>query len=145
MTKFDTFENVRNWIEEIHRHTPADLPIILIGNKSDLDQRRKVDREQAVDFARELGISYMETSALNKSNVEKAFMTLVGNIYQKKKQTTTHQDRLDEPKLRGIGPSIPVVSNPLDEENVGQQSFHLKNDYSDDESTDPQKQTRRCC
>lgn len=85
LTKHDSFEHVRNWIEEVYRHTPADLPIVLVGNKSDLDDQRRVSREEATALAAQLNVSYMETSALNASNVEQAFTLLVTSIYQKKK------------------------------------------------------------
>ncbi|CAF0784712.1 unnamed protein product [Rotaria sordida] len=84
LTKLDSFDHIPTWIEEVHRHTPSDLPIVLVGNKSDLVDQRKVSREQATALAEELNLSYMETSALNASNVEQAFVLLVTSIYQKK-------------------------------------------------------------
>ncbi|CAF4653641.1 unnamed protein product [Rotaria sp. Silwood1] len=84
LTKPDSFDHITTWIEEVHRHTPSDLPIVLVGNKSDLVDQRKVSREQATALAEQLNLSYMETSALNASNVEQAFVLLVTSIYQKK-------------------------------------------------------------
>ncbi|CAF2378975.1 unnamed protein product [Rotaria sp. Silwood2] len=84
LTKPDSFDHITTWIEEVHRHTPADLPIVLVGNKSDLIDQRKISREQATSLAEQLNLSYMETSALNASNVEQAFVLLVTSIYQKK-------------------------------------------------------------
>jgi len=85
LTKHDSFDHITNWIEEVHRHTPADLPIVLVGNKSDLVDERKVSREEATALAEQMHLSYMETSALNASNVEQAFTLLVTSIYNKKK------------------------------------------------------------
>ncbi|CAF4529563.1 unnamed protein product, partial [Rotaria magnacalcarata] len=77
LTKPDSFEHIATWIEEVHRHTPPDLPIVLVGNKSDLTDQRKVSRQQATALAEQLNLSYMETSALNATNVEQAFALLV--------------------------------------------------------------------
>ncbi|CAF0782523.1 unnamed protein product [Adineta ricciae] len=84
LTKPESFEHINTWIEELHRHTPADIPIVLVGNKSDLVDQRKVSQDQAKDLAQRLKVSYMETSALNASNVEQAFITLVKSIFYKK-------------------------------------------------------------
>ena len=148
LTKQDTFDHIANWIDDIHRHTPPDLPIILIGNKSDLAQRRKISREQAIDLAQELGISYMETSALNASNVETAFTMLVKNIYQKKKSAPVNQPLPNNPAAPGLGRSVPVVAGPIDETTVGQDSFRLKNTYDDDDDDEVSSRTKkdgRCC
>lgn len=84
ITKHDSFEHIKNWIDEVHRHTPADLPIVLVGNKSDLEDQRKVTRDEATALAAQLNLSYMETSALNATNVEQAFTLLVTSIYKRK-------------------------------------------------------------
>ncbi|CAF0846840.1 unnamed protein product [Adineta ricciae] len=84
LTKPESFEHINTWIEELHRHTPADIPIVLVGNKSDLVDQRKVSQDQAKDLAQRLKVSYMETSALNASNVEQAFVTLVKSVFYKK-------------------------------------------------------------
>ena len=85
LTKPDTFQHVSTWIDEVYRHTPADLPIVLVGNKSDLVEQRAVSREEATALAKHLNLSYMETSALNASNVEQAFVLLVTSVYEKNK------------------------------------------------------------
>jgi len=57
-----------------------DVPIILIGNKCDMDDRRQVSREEAVAKAREWGKNYIETSAKTRENVDRAFFEIVGEI-----------------------------------------------------------------
>jgi Ras-related protein Rab-11A len=84
LTKLDSFQNITTWIDEFHMHTPSNLPIVLVGNKSDLVNQRRVSREQATELAERLNLSYMETSALNASNVEQAFVLLITSIYQQK-------------------------------------------------------------
>ncbi|XP_034046256.1 ras-related protein R-Ras [Thalassophryne amazonica] len=54
-----------------------DFPMVLIGNKSDLEQHRVISTEDAQAFARENRIHYMEASAKNRYNVDEAFLELV--------------------------------------------------------------------
>lgn len=56
---------------------------MLIGNKSDLDSRREVRREEGEAFAREHGLVFMETSAKTAANVEEAFINTAKEIYEK--------------------------------------------------------------
>ncbi|KAL7860802.1 hypothetical protein AOLI_G00171510 [Acnodon oligacanthus] len=57
-----------------------DFPMVLVGNKSDLDQHRVITREEAMAFARENRIHYMESSAKNRHNVDEAFLEVVRAI-----------------------------------------------------------------
>ena len=59
------------------------MVIMLIGNKSDLEARREVKREEGEAFAREHGLVFMETSAKTAANVEEAFINTAKEIYDK--------------------------------------------------------------
>jgi len=50
--------------------------MVLIGNKADLEEERRVKKEEALEVAKEFNLAYMETSALNAQNIEAAFETL---------------------------------------------------------------------
>jgi len=62
------------------------MSIILIGNKSDLDGRRAVSREEGAAFAAQHGLLFLETSAKTSSNVEAAFMNPAQEVYNKIKR-----------------------------------------------------------
>ena len=82
VTRAQTFENVDKWIEEVHKHLPGgDTVLMLLGNKSDLHNLRDVAEEAASIKAEELGIPYLETSALEGSNVEAAFESIIDVVY----------------------------------------------------------------
>ena len=55
---------------------------MLIGNKTDLKHLRAVATEDAQSFAEKEGLAFIETSALEATNVEKAFQTILGDIYR---------------------------------------------------------------
>ena len=57
------------------------MTIMLIGNKSDLEQDRVVSLDEGEKFARMNGLMFMETSALNGNNVDEAFTQMTRNIY----------------------------------------------------------------
>lgn len=59
------------------------MVIMLIGNKSDLESRREVKKEEGEAFAREHGLVFMETSARTAANVEEAFINTAKEIYEK--------------------------------------------------------------
>ncbi|XP_063048418.1 ras-related protein Rab-42a [Engraulis encrasicolus] len=88
LTNRKTFEHVREWHREVSEHIlPHHMVYILVGHKSDLvDPRggagRKVTREEAEQLAAELGIRYVETSAKQNSNVDRAFELLTRDILE---------------------------------------------------------------
>ncbi|KAJ2614821.1 ras GTPase [Coemansia sp. RSA 1365] len=78
VTDSETFGNVKQWLQEIDRYASEGVNKLLVGNKSDLE--RSVDFTEASEFAESLSIPFLETSAKNSSNVEKAFMTMAKQI-----------------------------------------------------------------
>ncbi|OVA00135.1 Small GTPase superfamily [Macleaya cordata] len=83
VTKPTTFENVGRWLKELREHADSNIVIMLIGNKTDLKHLRGVATEDAQSFAEKEGLSFIETSALEATNVEKAFQTILGEVYRK--------------------------------------------------------------
>ncbi|KAI6153253.1 rab-type small GTP-binding protein [Pisolithus tinctorius] len=71
-----SFNNIRTWYANIEQHASEGVNKILIGNKSDWDDKRVVTKEQGLALAQELGIGFMETSAKLNVGVEDAFFTL---------------------------------------------------------------------
>eukprot|EP00124_Ichthyophonus_hoferi_P004031 Ihof_evm3s399 gene=Ihof_evmTU3s399 len=83
ITRRETFNHLTTWLEDARQHSSTDMAIMLIGNKSDLDARRKVSREEGEAFAKEHGLIFLETSAKTADNVEEAFMDTAKQIYGK--------------------------------------------------------------
>ena len=69
-----SFSNINVWLKEVKLQSHPDVKIILIGNKSDLEEKRQVTYEEAKKFAKENNILYFEeTSAKNGTNTKEAF------------------------------------------------------------------------
>ena len=73
-----SFEHILNWINIVKDFNDK-MPILLIGNKTDLEEERIVSYEEGKKLADEKNLEFMETSALNGNNVDEAFI-LFGNI-----------------------------------------------------------------
>ncbi|KAE8542422.1 hypothetical protein D1P53_001200 [Cryptococcus gattii VGV] len=82
IAKHQTYENVTRWLKELRDHADANIVIMLVGNKSDLKHLRAVSTDEAKQFATENGLSFIETSALDASNVESAFQNILTDIYR---------------------------------------------------------------
>lgn len=82
ISKHQTFENVTRWLKELRDHADNNIVIMLVGNKSDLRHLRAVPTEDAKQFASDNNLSFIETSALDASNVELAFQNILTEIYR---------------------------------------------------------------
>ncbi|GJM94156.1 hypothetical protein PR202_ga10775 [Eleusine coracana subsp. coracana] len=80
VTDQESFNNVKQWLNEIDRYASENVNKLLVGNKCDLAENRVVSFEAGKALADEIGIPFLETSAKDATNVEKAFMTMAGEI-----------------------------------------------------------------
>lgn len=82
ITNRNSFTNLDIWFHEIKNYGHKDVKILLIGNKIDLSEKRRVTTEEADKFAREHNTFYMETSAKSNSDrcVDQAFQKIIDLI-----------------------------------------------------------------
>jgi len=105
ISRRSTFEHItEHWLEEIKKYTNQDIVILLVGNKSDLRHLRNVPTQEAQAFAERNGLTYIETSALDRTNVEAAFETIVTKTYE---AFTNRPEPSPNP-----GPQPPPVARP---------------------------------
>lgn len=91
VTNKDSFLNVGNWMNEITKYASDNVNKLLIGNKTDLAERRVVSFEEAKELADSLGVSYIETSAKTASGVEESFTRMTASIKGKIVSNSTPQ------------------------------------------------------
>jgi Ras-related protein Rab-11A len=114
ITKHVTYENVERWLKELRDHADSNIVIMLVGNKSDLKHLRGVPTDDAQAFSEKEGLSFIETSALESTNVEKAFQRILTEIYRivSKKALASEESPTEGP---GQGTNIvPLDSNTPD-------------------------------
>uniref|UniRef100_A0A1D1Y551 Ras-related protein RABA5a n=1 Tax=Anthurium amnicola TaxID=1678845 RepID=A0A1D1Y551_9ARAE len=81
ISRRQTFDSIGRWLNELHTHSDMNVVTILVGNKTDLKDAREVTTDEGKALAEAQGLFYMETSALDSSNVKAAFETVVKEIY----------------------------------------------------------------
>ena len=64
----DSFEGIKNYVKQIKNNKKESLPMILVGNKCDLENERQVTKQQAQEYANSIGAIYFECSALTDAN-----------------------------------------------------------------------------
>jgi len=89
VTDNDTFSNVKQWLQEIDRYASEGVNKLLVGNKSDLTGKKVVEYSVAKEFADQLNIPFLETSAKNATNVEQAFLTMAKQIKDRMGSSST--------------------------------------------------------
>ena len=80
ITDRESFENLNSWLIEIEKNANKNVYKLLIGNKCDLEDKRKVSFQEGKDFAESNGMKFMETSAKTASKVQEAFELLTNEI-----------------------------------------------------------------
>ena len=78
-----SFEHVDRWYETTKRESTQDISIVLVGNKCDLENERKISKEKGEEKAKTLNCPFFETSALSKIKIEDIFTEMINNIYDR--------------------------------------------------------------
>ena len=104
LTRRESFEKVKSWYQEISKLIEEkDIPIVIIGNKSDLTEQRLISTEEGEELAKSLSenaSSYIETSALTGNNVKDAFELIAYHYIVKSKKK--EKDRIKDDLLEAI-------------------------------------------
>lgn len=86
ITLKESFINITNWMNDIVEEAGNKVPIVLVGNKSDLKKERIVSKEEGKKMAKQYNLQFFETSAKDGTNVEKCFLEIAQQIIEKKSQ-----------------------------------------------------------
>uniref|UniRef100_A0ABM5F416 Ras-related protein Rab-25 n=1 Tax=Pogona vitticeps TaxID=103695 RepID=A0ABM5F416_9SAUR len=107
ITKHQTYDVVERWLKELYDHAEATIVVMLVGNKTDLAHSREVPTEEAKMYAENNGLLFLETSALDSTNVELAFETILRDIFNKV------QKQKQKSPLDNVGNTVPLsAENP---------------------------------
>ncbi|MHA1379041.1 MAG: GTP-binding protein [Candidatus Helarchaeota archaeon] len=80
VTRPSTFTAVEKWLDEFKTYSGPNKKIILVGNKVDLVEKRKITYDEAKKLAEKLELPYFEASARTKENVDAIFLSLASKL-----------------------------------------------------------------
>ena len=102
ITEIQSFQRLTKHLKTLERVRNFEpVPIVLIGNKADLEQRRQVSQDEGAALARELDCPFFETSAQSRRNIENTFFGIVREI-RKKDGEKEEVTKAKEHKKRGL-------------------------------------------
>ena len=76
LTTPSSFEHLPQWIEDVRSHVKSEIPLLIVGNKSDLVDQKQVSLKKINAFTSIFNVHYMETSAKTGEGVDDCFYTL---------------------------------------------------------------------
>ena len=84
ITESDSFKEISEWMNSIKQIKPKEFPIILIGNKCDLEEKRKIKKEEGEELAKTYNIDFFETSNKEGINIEESVLKIINKIIEQK-------------------------------------------------------------
>ena len=102
ITDRSSFENIDNWYKDIRSYTNPDIKLFLIGNKLDLEEKRKVKKEEGENFIKEYNLNkFIETSAKSGFNAQNIFVEAAKLLYDEYESHKNDNNNLknDDEKL----------------------------------------------
>mmetsp|Transcript_31011 Transcript_31011/g.30556 ORF Transcript_31011/g.30556 Transcript_31011/m.30556 type:complete len:205 (-) Transcript_31011:52-666(-) len=115
VTNRESFENVKNWIDSIENYAKKDIQKVLIGNKIDLTEKRKISNHEAQNLADEHDIPYFETSAKLDKNVSEVMQFIMGKVYDTSQKARSDPQKEEEIRGSQLMPTAPPRKEKSDD------------------------------
>ncbi|PIA65016.1 hypothetical protein AQUCO_00100469v1 [Aquilegia coerulea] len=122
ISRRQTFESIGRWLNELHSHSDMNVVTILLGNKSDLKDAREVPTTEGKALAEAQNLFFMETSALDSTNVNAAFQTVVKEIYNILSRKVLSQENKKEDVTRMMDVETVALHGDQESESVAKRS-----------------------
>nr|ABK55619.1 RAB 11-a [Euplotes octocarinatus] len=138
ITKLHTFQNVEKWLQELKDYADSNIVVMLVGNKTDLNNLRAVKVEDAQIYAEKNELAFIETSALDSTNVVEAFEQII-QIYHNSESKFGDQKEEAEEKYENTikGKQSEGISNHL--------GNGVKLTKREDDEGGKKKKSKKCC
>ncbi|KAG2389113.1 hypothetical protein C9374_014513 [Naegleria lovaniensis] len=89
VTCLESFNHVRSWLKDLYNYSDSEIKKVLVGNKVDQKDSRRVSYDEGKKLADDYGILFFETSAFDGQNVEEAFVAAVKEKKEPRKTSFT--------------------------------------------------------
>ncbi|EAY09069.1 small GTP-binding protein, putative [Trichomonas vaginalis G3] len=99
LTDRKSFEDLNQWLNDVHSLCDPNAVVTLIGNKSDLHTSRAITQSEAEAFAQMHQLTYLETSALGGDNVQEAFQRTAASVYRNNSNRKDDHNKAVKPNL----------------------------------------------
>ena len=87
ITSQTSFDSISEWMDNIRKHKDEGFPIVLVGNKYDLEEDRVISKEEGEELAKKYGLPFYETSSKDNINIEESCLDLINKaIIEKEKE-----------------------------------------------------------
>ena len=83
ITQKSSFDHIKNWMTEIDKFGKQGVLKVIVGNKLDLENNRKIKKEDAENLALKYGVKYWEVSAKDNTNIEEMFLDIIKTLMEK--------------------------------------------------------------
>lgn len=111
ITRRHTFESVSRWLDELKMHSDMNVVTMLVGNKCDLESLREVPIEESKALAEAEKLFFIETSALNATNVNDAFQIVIREVYNNMSRKALNSDSYKSKFLSNRSTRVSLVEN----------------------------------
>ena len=115
ITQKKSFEAISEWMKSIQEIKGDNFPIILLGNKCDLENKREITKEQGIDISNKYNISFYEISNKEGINTEEPFSDLINKILENKKNEEIILK--EKSKDKSMNPKINVQRQSINQDN----------------------------
>ncbi|XP_034490867.1 ras-related protein Rab-21 [Drosophila innubila] len=127
ITDQDSFQKVKSWVRELKQMRGSEIALIIVGNKTDLEEQRAIAYDTAVRYAQTVGAQYVETSAKENEGVTELFDLLTQLMVQhhgnkQQNDTNTNALRLQSSGMASNAGSISISDDPDAEQDNGNAS-----------------------
>ena len=106
ITNKSSFDSVDKWIKDLNSYGDKNLTMLLVGNKSDLENKRQINKEEGEEKAKSFELGFIETSACSGNNIDQAFDIMLKEVL---KRYIVDNDINNEELEAGNGNNIELI------------------------------------
>ena len=78
-----SFDSVDKWVQDLNSYGDKNITLLLVGNKSDLEEKRQILKENGEEKAKSFNLGFIETSACSGDNIDQAFVIMLKEVLKK--------------------------------------------------------------